>query len=212
MKFLLMTLALAVWTELSVAEEEEVECDTLRDFNTQCGGWFQLGYCKPDSSFHAQARKLCPSSCGGCGLQFEEEDDCLVLEDTMPQCHKWKLAGKCSYLGRHYGYMMKHCPFSCNDCVPELYAESEECAGMSDYDPSCRILAEQGFCQRESHAQFMAEHCTYSCNGCLKPICAVAQDVSDVCAEYKARGWCARNHFYHRDIINDCQATCNDCN
>ena len=194
--------------EVCVGEEN---CGSLRDYNTQCGGWFDLGYCDKESIFHQQARELCPSSCSGCGFQFNVVDDCLALEDKMPQCRKWMLAGKCSYLGSHYGYMMEHCAYSCNGCLPDLYDDDEECAQLSDYNPGCVDWAKDGYCDLDSHSEFMHENCSYSCNGCLKKICAVAHDVSDVCADYKARGWCAQNHYYYKDIINDCQATCNNC-
>lgn len=206
-----MKLVIVVLATLLCGGQCEKDCSSIRDYNTQCAGWFDLGYCESDSQFHKQARKLCPSSCSNCGFQFTKQDDCPNLEDTLPQCHKWMLAGKCSYLGQDYDYTMKNCPFSCNGCQVALYGEGEECAQLSDYNTHCRKWAKKGLCDRASHSGFMAKNCSYSCAGCKDEICAVARDVSDSCANYKSRGWCERNHFYYKDIANDCQATCNNC-
>ena len=40
---------------------------------------------------------------------------------------------------------------------------------------------------------------------------AVAKDASATCTEYKSYGWCDPENKYFREIINDCQYTCNDC-
>ena len=194
--------------------EEGGNCELMRDFSPQCGGWAELGHCDQASMYSNQARELCPSSCNGCGLNFLAKDSCRTVTDNFSTCRLWSLSGHCSYLNEHYGYMQEQCPFSCAGCAPpNLYPEGEECARLHDYNAdNCVKWAEEGLCLDDAHvAKFMREQCSYSCHGCLKEICAVARDETDYCSEYKYRGWCQPRNHYYRQIISDCEATCNDC-
>jgi len=202
---------LLAWPSAILAQGD-VSCDELVDISPQCGGWEALGHCTENSFFYEQVWEACPSSCSGCGFNYQGDEDCAELQDNFEMCRMWVEDGHCAYRHHHYQYTMEQCPYSCAGCAPISHEPAHDCYALSDYHSKCAYWAWEGLCRDTSlEGGFMARNCAYSCNGCLSAACGAAKDKSSHCAVYRRSGWCEPDSEFYRDIIDDCAHTCNFC-
>ena len=128
---------------------------------------------------------------------------CAGLVDNSRKCRKWAGEGLCQS-AEFSGYMSENCAYSCQGCIKGKIV-----------DQLTMLLTSQKRKHRVSTSDqpnvlFRFPNLCFHCPS-LSEVCAVAQDKRSNCASYYSSGWCEPSHAYYREIIQDCQYTCNDC-
>lgn len=126
--------------------------EQCRDLRKDCAKLASTGYCKKTQE---AMERLCPASCGICGVQPTTTPPTNVCKDRMKGCHIMLGRGFCV---RNKEQMLTRCQKTCNLCP--------SCADQRD---DCDKYHTFGWCERKQ--KDMAISCPKTCNLChmVKP-------------------------------------------